>query len=204
MPYTHEERQAALTQLKRRNYDYEQTSADTGVSRRTLKRWHDDARTKQLDALQEKIEDLHAQLAENALHLAQALDDSIDGAPLNQVSSALGVVVDRFLKVDDHIAQVKQAENETNEQVIRIEYQYPDSTIHHAPPWANPDYQPSGEVQGGGLREALRQDGDGEADSAGESPKRRDVLVARPDLSNGNRRVARAQDDYPHASAGGA
>jgi hypothetical protein len=46
-------------------------------------------------------------------------------------------------------------------QTIRVEYGSRDGHPVSAPPWAERNPAPSGPLQGGGLREALRQDGDG-------------------------------------------
>ena len=51
-------------------------------------------------------------------------------------------------------------------QTIRVEYGSRDGKPVSAAPWAARNPAPSGPLQGGGLREALRQDGDG-ADSDG-------------------------------------
>lgn len=51
-------------------------------------------------------------------------------------------------------------------QTIRVEYGSRDGTPVSAAPWADRNPAPSGPLQGGGLRETLRQDGDG-ADSDG-------------------------------------
>lgn len=51
-------------------------------------------------------------------------------------------------------------------QTIRVEYGSHDGQPVSAAPWADRHPAPSGPLQGGGLREALRQDGDG-ADSDG-------------------------------------
>lgn len=51
-------------------------------------------------------------------------------------------------------------------QTIRVEYGSRDGHPVSAAPWADRNPAPSGALQGGGLRETLRQDGDG-ADSDG-------------------------------------
>ncbi|MEL6210024.1 MAG: hypothetical protein AAFR44_07555, partial [Pseudomonadota bacterium] len=47
------------------------------------------------------FEDLHLILKDHAKTLADELLDADHAAPLNQRSSALGVVIDRLLKLDD-------------------------------------------------------------------------------------------------------
>ena len=49
-----------------------------------------------------------------------------------------------------------------SERVIRVEYGTPDHQAVSAAPWADRDSEASGAVQGGGVREALREDGDGQ------------------------------------------
>ncbi len=138
------------------------------------------------------VEQLHQQLEQDALQLAQAIEAAIDGAPLNQLATALGTVVDRYLKLDEYL-QSKQSQE--SEQVIRIEYQYPDGTIHSTPPWANDDYEIPGAIQSDRLRQTLRQDGIRQDDGYVNGATRQDVLVAGTDVSDGESGMAGLQTD---------
>jgi hypothetical protein len=79
------------------------------------------------------LELLRQRLAQNALLLADTLDDAIAEAPLNQRAAALGLLIDRLIKLDAWQPQ------ERPEGVIRIEYQDPDGSVHQTPPWARND-----------------------------------------------------------------
>jgi hypothetical protein len=101
-------------------------------------------------------------LTESAIRLMESLDDeTITNAPLNQRAAALGIVLDRLMK----LYQVAEKSRPQEEEVIRLEYQYPDGSIHHAPPWANDNYESdtANALHGSSLWEAFRKDGGGEA-----------------------------------------
>lgn len=112
-----------------------------------------------------RLDKVRRQLTEKAAELIVALDaEAIVQAPLNQRAAALGVVVDRLLKLhslSQSLEAAAQLEGETSEKVIRIEYQYPDGSLHAAPPWADADPGHGGALQSGGLWSAFRQDDPG-------------------------------------------
>ena len=186
MPYSEEDKQAALARLEATGGDINRVCDETGISRRTLKRWYADHQTARLDDLQATVTALHTQLAHNALHLAAAMDTLIDDAPLNQVATALSAVIDRYLKLDEHLSQHTQ----DKEQVIRVEYQYPDGTLHHTPLWARDDSQASGTLQSGSVWQTLRQDGDGQTGAAPTGIERGRGLVVGSDVSDGESGLA--------------
>ncbi len=117
---------------------------------------------------------VQAQLAVTAVRLMNALDeDAIAAAPLNQRAAALGVVLNHLLKLDQHQQQrLKQqaeaaasqaAQSATNnERVYRVEYLYPDGSIHDTPPWAERDSDDAGSLSRGRLWSSVRQDGSGQ------------------------------------------
>lgn len=191
MPYTEEDKRAALDNLNLNKGDFQTTSAETGIRVPTLKKWAQAQRAQQMEHLHENVQDLHLQLAQSALHLAQAIDGAIDGAPLNQLTSALGTVIDRFLKIEEHLSQL---DDQTSEQVIRVEYKDPDGSIHSTPLWARGDPDQPTAIQGRGVRQALWQDGDREDDRRAGSYEREGVLVARADLSDGDASLARPEN----------
>ncbi|MFN8378111.1 MAG: hypothetical protein U0452_05515 [Anaerolineae bacterium] len=78
---------------------------------------------------------LRQSLLETAHALNVAIRETTGTAPLNQLSAALGLVIDRLLKLEAHAP----AEDETDETVIQIEYKYPDGSVHRRPPWAADD-----------------------------------------------------------------
>lgn len=191
--YTNEERHNALKSLDANDGDILATSEQTGIPPSTLRDWAARHREERAQRLLETIRRLHEQLAENAVNLAAAIDGAIDGAPLNQLSTALGTVIDRYLKVDEHLAQITQ---QNGEQVFRFEYVYPDGSVHNAPPWANDDYDIEGTLPRGGVRTPLWENGGGEthhrANGGGTGGE---MLVARPDVYDGEPGVARFEDD---------
>lgn len=190
MAYAEHIKTEALERLQ--HEDAAQVSAALGVPVATLKRWQQQHRERRTARLLEKIEALHEQLADDALGLAAALARLTDDAPLNQVSSALGVVIDRFLKVEDYL---KQTVEQHEEKVIRFEYKYPDGSIHGTPPWATDDPERDDAVQGGGVRAALRQNGDGQDPAGGASAARRANLVASTYVHDGEPGLAGLEGD---------
>ena len=112
---------------------------------------------------------LRHKLLETALTLASAIGESSEGAPLNQLSAALGLVVDRLLRLE---AARPPASTVQHEEVIRIEYIYPDGTRHTAPPWAEDDSAFAGPISRGRLRSPFWQDRNSQADDSGTGPAR--------------------------------
>ena len=129
-------------------------------------------------------------MADKALDLVQAInEEAIAKAPLNQIASTLGVLVDRYLKLGDAVPE------DDTEKVVRFEYFY-DGSTHLAPPWANPDYRGPQTLQGGRVRSPLRQDDAGADYTNGKSDSSWDAdLVAGPDLSDGGTGLARFEDE---------
>ena len=71
--------------------------------------------------------------------LALAIRDSTGSAPLNQLATAFGLMIDRLLRLDALAVLAAQAPAPGDEQVIRIEYGDPDGSVHLSPPWARGD-----------------------------------------------------------------
>jgi len=128
-------------------------------------------------------------MAEVSVRLLQALDEErIAKAPLNQVASALGVVVDRYLKLT--------GETPPAEQVIRFEYIHANGDVAQSPPWADDHSQVNGAVSRRGVWASIRQDGTGETgiDRQGVRAWRSD-MVARPYVPHGESGVAGFEGD---------
>jgi hypothetical protein len=154
MRYADEERQAALDCLAANEGDYRLTSKQTGIPVATLKRWaqREAARGDELrqlrdrftayrsqprpelrdDPLHQFAEELLAILMDDAIRLAEAMDDAIEGAPLNQLSAALNQVLDKILKLIDILPPVEA-------QVTRVEFIDCDGTSHETPYWSRRD-----------------------------------------------------------------
>jgi len=112
---------------------------------------------------QAELTTLHERLLTAALHLVEALDDAIADAPLSQRASALGLVIDRLLKLDQWLQAA--AADPAADKVIRFEYTDADGSVHHTPHWARGDSAHKSAVPRGGLWPPFREDGGGEADS---------------------------------------
>jgi transposase-like protein len=154
MRYSDEEKQAALDCLAAHDGHFGETSAATGIPAATLRRWARQEQAQALDLSQvkhtltafqnrwrsEKVNDPQEQaqldllllLTEDALLLADSIAEVIENAPLNQRASALSQVIDKILKLAE-----LQPENDT--QIIRVEYVYPNGTVHAAPYGAEAD-----------------------------------------------------------------
>ncbi|MBW4437658.1 MAG: hypothetical protein KME04_11020 [Pleurocapsa minor GSE-CHR-MK-17-07R] len=103
---------------------------------------------------------LRGRLLRNAQLLADGLDDAIEEASLRERAAALGVVIDRLIRLSDW----RPHDSSEETQAVRIEYQYPDGTIHDAPPWSAEDHGVEGAFSGRRLRTPLRQNRAGEMD----------------------------------------
>lgn len=118
-------------------------------------------------------------------------DERIAKAPLNQLSSTIGVLVDRYLKVHD----VKEIEKDSD-AVHRIEY-YNESTgeVSDAPPWSERDPDTGQPILSGIMRAALRENGTGKAPDYRTSMAWDEDMVAIPDLYDSESGVARPEND---------
>jgi hypothetical protein len=107
-----------------------------------------------------RMKRVRRRLSLTAVKLMESLDeDTINAAPLNQRAAALGIVLDRLMKLH------QTAEKSSEEEVLRIEYRDPDGSIHSTPYWARedrPDREGELAVHGRRLWEAFRKNGDGE------------------------------------------
>ncbi len=190
--YSDDERDDALKRLIHNGGDVARTSRETDIPASTLRGWQERHHKTRGDRIRVQLEHLHERLIQNTLQLVEAVEGQIDNAPLNQLTSAVGTLFDRYLKLDEHLAQFNLTEGE---QIVRIEYKYPDGTIHDSPPWAEADSDDALTVQSGGVWQAVRQDDDGEDQHHRAPDSWADLLVARADLSHGEPGVARYKDD---------
>lgn len=188
--YSLSDKITALDALAAHNDDFDAASDACGVSIKTLRKWQQQEAALRQQQAQQSILIARQQMADKALLLVQAIDEDIVAkAPLNQIASALGVLVDRYLKLEDAVP------DDDTEKVVRFEYFY-DGSTHVAPPWANPDYRSTEPLQGGRVWSPLRQDGAGTQYTNGKSdPAWDDDLVAGPDLSDGGSGLARFEDE---------
>ena len=194
--YTQEEKAHALDLMV--DQEAAQVSETTGIPVVTLRRWkqqHDEQRFARLLA---QLEDLHEKLVHNAVQLARRMAEVMDDAPLNQLSSALGVVIDRYLKVDEHLSETVKR---TGEQIVRFEYRHPDGSIHESPPWAEEDHEHEDALSGGGVWPAVREDGAGHDNNPRESDDGRPYMVASPYVYDGESGME-GDEDRPYRYMG--
>ncbi|MDQ7027035.1 MAG: hypothetical protein Q9P01_09435 [Anaerolineae bacterium] len=198
--YRLEQKMKVLEALKAdQNYDSLSEKEQIPVS--TIKRWYQqreairrDYHLHLRDEAHHKMVLVQHRMADKAVELIAALDsDRIKNAPLNQVASALGLVIDRFLKLQD--AQEESDATHT-EQVIRYEFRHPDGTIRETPYFAEGRSRHTGTVQSGSVWETLGQDGIGENYINGKSRlSGSEDMVAGSDVSDGESGMARFEDD---------
>lgn len=137
MPYSPEEKQRALDRLRANGGSAKQTSRETGISARTLRRWRDAARKADPAANDgsaplpdDVLGALETHMATHALTLAEQLLDENQPAPLNQRTSALSMLVDKLLKLDARRADAAPA-NEPHEPIEqRIAFRDLDGTVY--------------------------------------------------------------------------
>ena len=111
---------------------------------------------------------LHQALLDTAFALTAAIRETTDSAPLNQLSAALGLVIDRLLRLESAHPTATTA----TEEVIQIAYLYPDGSEHSSPPWAEGDPAFEAPIQRGRVRSPFWEDGDSEDDDSGDGPAR--------------------------------
>lgn len=112
---------------------------------------------------------LRQSLLDTAFTLTHAIREATENAPLNQLSAALGLVIDRLLKLE---AQKPNLSLSVSEELIRIEYKDSDGSLHHSPPWARGDPAFEDPVSRGRVRSPFWEDRDGQADDSGDGPAR--------------------------------
>jgi hypothetical protein len=101
------------------------------------------------------LERLRDRLLDCALYLAASLVEDGANAPLNQRAAALGLVIDRLLK----LAVILPA---SGAPTLRIEYVDTHDHARGSPPWTDADPAQPGTLHGAGVRAPLREDGTGE------------------------------------------
>ena len=191
--YSLHEKIIALEQVALEGFTATSTSLDIPIT--ILRRWQKDTTLRQQIAEEQKqraaacIAQAQIAMAEVSVRLLQALDEErIAKAPINQIASALGVVVDRYLKLTGETPPV--------EQVIRFEYIHANGDVAQSPPWADDHSQVNGAIPRRGVWASIRQDGIGETgiDRQGVRAWRSD-MVARPYVPHGESGLAGFEGD---------
>lgn len=187
--YTPEAKRQALAWLEANGANYAEASTQTGIPANTLRRWHEQQLEAQAQSDVETLHCLRRKLIDGAHKLAASLDEVLAEAPLNQRAGALGIVIDRYLKLGEALPQ------EAQEQVIRIEYKYPDGSIHSVPPWARQNSGGDSPLPRRGLWQTLWENRNGQSTGHPNGAEGRAVLVADPDLSDGQPGLAGSESD---------
>ncbi len=188
--YTPEEKQNTLSALRANNGDISLTSAQTDVPAATLRAWERKEREQAPQRKADMVQQLQMMLLKTSIRILGE-PNLRKHAPLNHRASAVGVYVDRFLKLEN------AAINANSEgQVIRFEFQYPDGSIHSTPQWANEDYADRDALPDSGVRTQVRQDGNGQTAADRKSTLGAEtLLVDGSDLPDGEPGLARPEND---------
>ena len=150
MHYSDEQRQAALDCLAANEGDFKRTTAETGITVRTLHKWAREAQAneeelteiqKRLAALQEYLSITQADdpreqlrdtvlvnLIQNAIPISMSMHTDIETATLAQKAAALNHILGMIFKLLELLP--------FREQVIRVEFIDADGTTHKTPYWA--------------------------------------------------------------------
>lgn len=182
-----------------RDHNRQQASALSGVPVSTIRKWEKDyAELEQQyyqylnDEVVHRVLVAQHQLVMKVEQLIAALDETrIQKAPLNQISSAIGTLIDRYLKIQD----AKDIETQSNHP-FRIEY-YDASTgtLRTTPPWAECDSQPDEPLRRGIMRQTFWQDSFSQNGHQRSGAARGADMVAGTDVSDGESCLARPETD---------
>ncbi|MBN1563477.1 MAG: hypothetical protein JXA10_06550 [Anaerolineae bacterium] len=131
------------------------------VREKTLENWQQGADFQALLACMKengRLRDAFATLQDLTPEAIEALHRALEGSDDRLAVQAAKDVLDRV----GIIYQKGGANQEAHETIIRFEYGTPDGQPYTAPSWADRHPAPPGTIQGGGVRAALREDGDGQ------------------------------------------
>lgn len=198
--YTLDTKINALNMLDKHDGDLLTVSSELTIPASTLSQW----RKKESDLRHDHRQKLHRQFArlkaelqvkmlDRGMKIVACMDDeTLDKAPLNQLATALGSLVNHALKLDE----VVEDTDEQTEKVIRIEYFY-DGEVQDAPPWAEESSESSSPIQDSSVRETLGENRTGENSTNRKSTLTTDKwLVARADVSDVESPLAGIEDEY--------
>lgn len=187
------------TLWKLRTNSIAEVSHETGISKSTIRQWQKDYDQIHAefyryldDEAVHKLMTAQNKMADKIHSLISAMtDEKIASAPLNQLSSALGVLVDRFLRIQD----AKDIEKDTD-NTFRVEYYDASSgEISDTPPWAENDSEDSETLHDSFVWETLRQNRTRQASNHRNGTERDADMVARTYLSDGESSLARFETD---------
>ena len=182
-----------------RDNDVKKASEISGVPVSTIKKWQKNYEQIKAEFFKyEHDEGIYRliiaqnRMADKIGELINAITaEKIESAPLNQLSSAVGVLVDRFLRIHD-AKEIEQADTEN-----RYTIEYYDATtgkVGTTPPWAEDDSIDESALHSSYLWQTLWENRIGEAGDTRNGSEGQDNLVARTHVSNGESGLARPED----------
>lgn len=174
-------------------------SQETGIPASTIRKWQKNYEKIKGDYYKylhdegiHKVLVAQNRMADKIGNLTDAItEEKIKNAPLNQLSSAIGVLVDRFLRIHD--AKEIEETNQENRYIIEY-YDATTGETTRTPPWAEDDAMDESALHSSFLWQKIRENGTGEADSNGNGRAGDDGLVARTHLSDGESGLARLEE----------
>lgn len=186
--YTLDTKIDALNQLDQLDGDILLGSETLKIPVGTLRHWlrdEDDLRRSHSDKQERHLSRLKAELQTNMLEkgldiVARMDDETLDKAPLNQLATALGALVNHALKLEEDIDD----NHEQDEKIVRFQFVSGDR-ITRTPPWTVESTRESSTAQDSSVRETMGQNGTGKNNHAHRDAVSRDAwLVAHPNLSD--------------------
>jgi len=120
--YTDNDRARTLAALQANNGNITRTSRDTGVSASTIRHWRDNTSETVAATRDQKVATLAEELETLAYKLAWALPERIEGANLGQVTTSLGIVIDKLQLLQGQPTEITKNEThrvETPERALK-------------------------------------------------------------------------------------
>ncbi|MCY4021058.1 MAG: hypothetical protein OXG39_16730 [Chloroflexi bacterium] len=171
------------------------------IPERTLRGWQgveDDLRSRQRKRQRRQRDRLTVDLQLGMLEHGQAILQQMNGetlakAPLNQLASALGALVNHALKLEGAIEETDEREEE---KVIQFEYYY-DGAVQEVPPWTGASEGFDRSLQSSGVWEALGQDRAWQDDTAASGAMGEEAhMVAGADSSDGEPGMTQLESEH--------
>ena len=194
----------ALNEVDEHDGDVARVSEFLEIPTRTLQGWlgvEEDLRRRYRQKQKRQRDrltlDLHFAMLERGKSILSRMDaEALSKAPLNQLATALGSLVNHALKLEEVIEEIDEGE----EQVIRWEFYY-DDAVQDSPPWAGASAGSPGALQGGRLRSALGQDRAGQNGASAEFGLGQETrLVAGANGDHGEPGLARSEGERAESS----
>ena len=198
--YTLDTKIHALNLIDQQDGDVLFASDELMIPTRTLHDWRKleiDLRQAYREKLQRQFlrlkEDLQVKLLERVLQIVEQMDDeTLETAPLNQLTTTLNTLVNHALKLEE----ANEDKDEEQEKVFRIEYVY-DGSVHKTPPWATRRVGEPITFQHRRVRKTVGENGTGENHRSGEFSKLRNAdLVAGSNVSDVESGVEGLEDEF--------